>query len=280
MSKLDNIIGGFGQLPPTSTIVIGGQPLVSEGTVKHLMRRRLISLKHKPKTRGHGSEKYILAIIGMRRPIGFGGIEFDDGATKSLKGGATDTNHILLEQLETRLKMWPTGVEQVMIHSMNIKRVMTLSMLDMIKMLLKYIRRLRPNMNSVKVDGDIGHVLDRITRGDEVFKIATESKAPNSLPKLIVQLLNMLKRVKMAPWPQIKMKSSIYPTIPPEVVAILNKPRRSEPATIFAYVKAIALREQHMVDHIVTVEQYYMDAARDLAAYRKALAVYLNAVTS
>jgi hypothetical protein len=271
---IDDVVGGLSKIE-TDVVVCGGKRVVVGGTVKYNMRGRAIKLKHVPRK----DVRAVVAILGMSRPITFGHVEYDDGKRGKLGcARVVQPDDALHDQLEARLKMKPAAVIEQLVTDFELRTPVYLTMTDMIKMLLKYVRHRRPNMRAIKVSGDIGDILDRVARGDEFFKVATDNADwPASMPDVIVELLNILKRERVVrgKWVEPAMYNPVWPQLDKEVAKNMGAVGRV-PRDTYKLVRAIVEREHHLLAHLESIGTYYTESARDVRALKMAVATFLN----
>lgn len=257
--KYDNIVGGIEYNDNVQTIISGGRENVVGESMKKTLRDRILFLKHI----GRDDVKKLLSIINISRPVVFSHTEYDDGDKKVFKKSITP-NTALNTLLENRLHMEPDLVVKRLVKECNLKEHVHNILTEMIQILLKRVKNKRPNMRTIKIDGDIGDILDRVKKGDEYFKIATDHKKwAVSMPDIICQLLDILKRehTQNGPW-KTEYVLPAWPEIDRDIVSEMLKKSEHKCKSIHKYVKTIVLREHTLLKYLDDVENYYIDVAR------------------
>jgi hypothetical protein len=265
---MDTIIGGLDVIE-TDRMKSGGKEIVIGGMADQSFRRRAIRMKYVPRT----NHKMILAVLDLSRPLTFGRIEFDDGSSKSLVRRRVDPNAAMIKMLDDRLNMSADKLILRITSDFELRRPLLLALSELINTLLKYIRRSRPNMRAIKVDGDMGFILDQISLGDKYFKVATDQNDwPATMPAIVIHLIGMLKSTKMSKWVPPKLNDPKWPS------GALPKLPSKKPSHITTYqlMRAIVLRENKLAARINAIEEYYIDAAQDVMAYRASISTFLN----
>ena len=265
----DSIIGGIGEIP-VDTIKYGGMDMAVGGVSKSENRNKLLQLKYI-----ENDTKKLLSIIGMSRPVIFGEIDYDDGKKKSLNPASnqTDSETALINKLKSRLNMPVADVILLLTTEYKLQEPLKIALTELIGALLKCLKNKRPNMRAIKIDGDIGEILDKVSNGESYFKIATDHKEwPNSLQSIIIELLNELKKeinknenidkpLSNPKWPELdkKTKKALTSTI-------VKKNN-----TIRDYVESIVIREHNLMDYMDSIESYFIQSAKDIQEYIKIL---------
>lgn len=275
MANLDVIVGGIGIID-VATIVYGGQEMVVGGAAKCGSRDKLLHLKHVP-----NDTKKLLAVINMSRPVVFGKIHYDDGDEKKLRAGPhmDEPDDALMTMLHERLHQKPDDVVINLVHEYKLAEPVYWALTELIQMLLKRIKDKRPNMRAVKINGDIGSILDRVRDGDEYFKVATDHKDwPKNMTAVVRELLDILlrERTPKGIWREPKLLSPQWPEMCYKNVNAMNDIAAKKYKTVRQYVEAIVLRDHILMNHMDAVEQYYIDSARDIQEYNSLLVSFFE----
>lgn len=278
MADLDVIAGGVGTID-VATIVYGGQEMVVGGAAKCESRDKILHLKHVP-----NDTKKLLAIINMSRPVVFGNVQYDDGDEKTLRSGPhmDAPDDALRDMLQSRLNQNAETVAKNLIHEYKLAEPVYWALTELIQVLLKRIKDKRPNMKAIKVNGNIGEILDRVRKGDEYFKVATDHKDwPGSMATVVRELLNILSRERTpkGSWRVPRLRSPTWPRMCSKNEAAMNAVSAKKYKTTKQYVEAIVLREHILMNHMDAIEQYYIDSARDIKEYKSALVTFLRKTT-
>jgi hypothetical protein len=274
MADLELIAGGVGAID-VDTMVHGGQEMVVGGSAKCESRDKILHLKHVP-----NDTKKLLAILNMSRPVVFGNIQYDDGSKKKLRSGPrTDApNEALIDMLQERLNRKPYSVVENLVHEYKLAEPVYWVLTDLIQTLLKQIGK-RPNVKAIKINGDIGEILDRVRKGDAYFKVATDHKEwPKNMTSVVRELLNILtrKRTPNGVWNMPVLSSSKWPRMCSKNEAAMNEVSAKKYKTTRQYVEAIVLREHILMKHMDAVEQYYVKSAHNIKKYESALIFFFG----
>jgi hypothetical protein len=291
------IAGGVGDLW-VETVAHGGENVVVGGLAKVSARDRVLSLKYVP-----DDPRQLLALIGMGRPIGWGHVEYDDGAKeKKLARASTDAepDAAVMTELESRLTMKPAKVTELLAKEYALAEPVAIALVDMIALLAGHMKKHKPDSRPLAINPAAGEVLARLTEGETYFKIVTDrDDVPATLTAIVRELLNKMVTVKcsrpttapMETAPAIKRPT--WPAIDPEVAAKMDAwpgqpkaarpsdagPSATTPPSLRSYVEAIIMREHELVAHMDAVERYYVDTARDLITYTAALQAHFELCT-
>lgn len=271
----DAIVGGVGEIDVQS-ITHGGNEMVVGGSAKAEGRDKILHLKRVP-----NDVKKLLAIINMARPVVFGHIEYDDGKTAKLKKGPRmdEPDEALKQMLQKRLNKSAADVVTDLVHEYKLREPVRWALTDLIQLLLKHIKNKRPRMRAIKVNGDIGEILDRVRNGDDYFKVATDHKDwPDSLAGVVQELLEILKkeRTPSGMWKEPELKTPEWPKMCEKNKAAMDAVTKKKYKTVRDYVEAIVMREHILINHMDAVEMYYVESAEDVKAYTKELASFLK----
>ena len=280
----DAVVGGIFE-PDVKTIISGGLEVVVGGAARGNATDRVLYMKHL----GNDIKK-LLAAIGMSRPVSFGNVEYDDGSNSHMNGVPEDnpaSNEVLMSALHERLSRSIDDTIEGLIHDYRLREPLYLAFTELIQMLLRHIKTKRPRMKAIKVDGDVGDILDRVRRGDSYFKIATNKKqalAPKHMQGVVKELLAILQRERtpMGEWKKPKIKISKWPTLEPKIMNKLTKmsasikAKSARPTTVRKYVEAIVLRENELTEHMNAIENYYIQSAKNITSFKAALNAFLR----
>lgn len=277
----DSLLGGVEYTEVNDTIMYGGNEIVVGGSVKSESRGKIIHLKYVP-----NDVKKLLAIINMARPVIFGHVEYDDGQSLSLKEGKkndNDNDAAVFNMLRERLNRTPDVVVTELVHEYKLKEPVYWAITNLMQLLLMHIKNRRPRMRAIKIDGDIGEILDRVRSGDNFFKIATDHKDwPASIHAVVQELLEMLIRERMPKgnWREPELRSPTWPELCKKNIAAMNDVSKQKYSTVREYVEAIVLRENILMNHMHAVEMYYVHSAADINKYADCLASFLESAAN
>jgi hypothetical protein len=271
----DTIVGGVGKID-VEVIMHGGNEMVIGGSSKYEGRNKIIHLKYVP-----NNTKKLLAIIHMARPVVFGNLQYNDGKTGKINTGPMmdEPGVALLKSLNERLNRPPEKVVDALAHEYKLVEPVYWAFTDLIQLLLRHIKNKRPNMRSIKINGDIGGILDRVRDGDTFFKIATDHKDwPTNIVGVVQELLEVLRRERTpnGVWNDPKHDKSKWPELDSEnKMAMLNIAKKKY-KTIRNYVEAIVMREHVLINHMDDVEMYYINIAKGVKKYTTALDIFFK----
>lgn len=275
------IVGGIDVIEG-GTIVVGGSHYVVGGKAKQELRRRAMALDH---LKGL-STKNILAIIGMSRPVRFGVVEYDDGQRRQLRRKAGrpkgDPDEVVMDNLIERLRLPPKEIASQLSKEFHLTEPYEISMGSLIRMLLKHVRRCRPTMRTIKISGDVGHVMTAVSHGETSFKVAYDTRPdrPSDLAGVATSLIDVLSReiTKQGAWqpPSITSDADWPALVPP-----LSTPesKEIESANVADLVRAIVDRESALIEYLDGVEEYYAEVAKNIQRWQRSLTHYLNQQT-
>jgi hypothetical protein len=271
----DTIVGGVGEIG-VEVIIHGGSEMIIGGSAKSEGRNKIIHLKHVP-----NDTKKLLAIIHMARPVVFGNLQYNNGKTGNIRAGPMmgEPEAALLESLRTRLNRSAENVVKALAHEYKLVEPMYWAFTDLIQLLLRYIKNKRPNMRSIKVDGDIGGILDRVRNGDTFFKIATDHKDwPVNIVGVVQELLEVLRRERTpnGVWNEPKHNAVAWPELSPDNKKAMDDIANKKYKTIRNFVEAIVTREHVLINHMDAVEMYYVNTAKEIKKYTTALSIFLK----
>jgi hypothetical protein len=271
----DAIVGGIGEINVQS-IMHGGNERVVGGSAKSEGRDKILHLKHVP-----NDTKKMLAIINMARPVVFGNIEYDDGKTDKLKHGpkTIEPDAALISALTERLQLSAENVVNRLAREYKLTEPVYWALTDLIQLLLRRIKNRRENMRSIKVNGDIGGILDRVRNGETYFKIATDRKDwPSNITGVVQELLDILRRDRESQgmWNEPDIKYPEWPKICSKNIDAMAQISKKTYTSIKQYVEAIILREHVMIEHMDAIEMYYIKTARDIKLYTKELSRFIK----
>lgn len=272
----DAIVGGVGEIIDNCSIMHGGNEIVVGGAAKGECRDKILHLKHAP-----NDTKKLLAIINMSRPVVYGNVEYDDGASSKLKAGPmmSKPDDALITSLNNRLQSPASDVVNALIYEYRLAEPVYWALTDLIQLLLRRIKNKRPNMRLIKINGNIGEILDRVRNGDAYFKIATDHNDwPDSIPSVVQELLEILRRERIPSgmWNEPKLKTPAWPKICLKNKDAMDQISKKKYKTVREYVEAIVLREHILVGHMDCVEMYYIDTAHDIKNYTSELASFIK----
>lgn len=240
------IYGGLDHIS-TQIIVMGGKKAVFGGNAKDGYRLKLINLKHKDNK---------MDAIGFNQSIRFGNNEYDDG-TRSKIIRRVDVPKID-KRLTDRLSADTKRFIAYMAKEYSIQEPMDSALIELTKILVS------KNSEPINIDGSIGFLLDKI--GEKHFRIVPSSeKVPRTLKFLVSTLLVGEKMVVKEP----ELINPTYPLVPEELKnRIDNWPQPNDEASA---IQSLMDKEGAMIDYIDSLEQYYVDTAKDLMSIARSL---------
>jgi hypothetical protein len=262
----DSIVGGIGE-PLADTITHGGVAHVVNGYAKAGCRDKLIQLKHVP-----NDTPMLIAIIGISQPLVFGRIDYDDGEEKmiiSRKASRTTPDEALESKLREILTATPAKLEAFLVSMYKLHEPMIRALLEVIELLIHHSHTKKTRV--IKIDGEIGWLLDRIPDGGAYFEIDTDGQGASTLADVLERALDGLECLASVDDANVQLIRPTWPEISNEAINKLDELAKGDMPSIRAYVEAIVMRECALVDHMDAVEQYYADIARDIQTYTEHL---------
>jgi hypothetical protein len=214
---------------------------------------------------GNADTRELLDIVGMSRPITFGGIDYDDGATDTIIKRRISPESALAKCLNDRLSESPTHVEARIIRECELCRPMRLALAELIGDLGKRL----PAKSLFAITGDLGWLLSDVRGGREFLEIATDGRKPDCAN--VADLLGLMF-AKIPTSGECKSPSfdrPVYPAMDSNIAKQMATNVR--PVDVRGYVEAIVTREQYILAHMVAVEEYYIAVAHGIQLFRQAL---------
>lgn len=233
------IYGGLDHIP-TQIVVMGGKKVVFGGNAKDGYRLKLINLKHKDNK---------MDAIGFNQSIRFGDNEYDDGTRSKIiqRSNTPKIDKRLTDRLSADTKRFVAYLAK----EYSIQEPMDRALIELIKMLVA------KNKEPIDIDGSIGFLLDKI--GDQYFRVAPSAeKVPRTLKYLASSLLVGEKMSVKEP----ELINPTYPLISAELKKRIDEwPQPSDEAEA---IQSLMDKEGAIIEYIDTLEQYYVDTAKDL----------------
>lgn len=227
--------------------------------------------------------KKLLAVINMKRPITFDGlVTYDDNTNERIINRAVKHNTALIANLKRRLRMTHNEIAKSMISECDITSPIRDAMIDIMNILIKAIKEKRPNMRKIKINGDVGELLDKINSGHEYFKVSADEDDiyPSSIFDVLCVLLDILAKnnIPKGVWTPKNVPPPEWPEIEDSKVKELNDFYKSNRHhnNVYDLVSAIVTRENIICDYLDEVEKYYSKIASDLYEYRDAVNLFLH----
>lgn len=289
------IAGGIDVI--SDSVISGGQERVVGENTKWYMRNKFIQLKHLASS--NADEKSLLKIVGLSIPITFGKkikVYYDDDKNKiptvTKKESVSEKQKKALEILDSRLdNNIDTIVKRAVIeYKLHAPLIWVLG--DIVKFLAVVNKKKKPNTRKIKISPDMAVLIEKIWRGKNYFQyVINTDDVPSNMIDLMIHMLELIQKnnpprgkwvepildiIKYPCFCKIN-KSQLEVMIDNEKKDLVKRVSSLNPLdAIKEKILTILTIENLLVDHIDSIEKYYVVLAKNMSKIYDSLKVFFK----
>ena len=283
---MEGFIGGVDIPYDCDTMVVGagGCSRVVNYRAKLKSRDRLLLYKYAD----GGDVKALLAVVGMSTPVSFDRrVYYDDrGAGEYDNRPSPDIVAKTVAMLKRRLSM---GVKALTLHKVDeylLNRRTLVEMYRLTSFLATTLRRKHKSgaVKKIKIGCAISEMVDHVAEADlfVVVAVGGGERSLSTLSEVVMCLVGRLASLRLAEgvWPvDMGLPPRCFPVMGKTVAAAVEAARRLgdvDNPSVRLLVHTVLMTEHALLPHLVNVEGYYNDVARDVVRIHGFLERYLG----